>query len=299
MQFVDTPHPPHPPKYPPTIWDTFQLTWNVHTFIMGIVNVTPDSFSGDGLAEGDDPDQWATRAVQQGLRQVAEGADMLDVGGASSRPGAAAVPPAQEMARVIPALRALRAAVPQHIPISVDTTSAVVARTALTAGANILNDISGLHAEPELAQVAAEAGVPLILMANMRGISRFDVIADATRYLARGMERALAAGVAWERIILDPGFGFGNTPAQNIALLRHLDALQALGRPLLLGVSRKSTLVHLLGDAPVAERLEASLAAMVTGVLHGAAIVRVHDVLASARALRVADAVVYGMPPTS
>jgi dihydropteroate synthase len=285
----------HEPVYPPIVWGPHVLTWGARTLIMGIVNVTPDSFSGDGLALGEDPASWAQHAAEQGARQVADGADVIDVGGASTRPGAAAVPPEIEMARVVPAIRALRATLPSHIPISVDTTSAVVARSALAAGASMLNDISGLRAEPELAQVGAEAGAPLVIMANMRGIRKHDVVSDVTRYLSVGMERALAAGVAWERIILDPGFGFGNTPAQNMELVRRLDALLALGRPLLLGVSRKSTLGHVLGDAPVEERLEASLAAAVAGVLRGAAMVRVHDVMPTARALRVADALRYGM----
>jgi dihydropteroate synthase len=285
--------------YTPTTWQDFRLAWNTRTLLMGIVNVTPDSFAGDGLAQGADPAAWAAHAVAQGLRQVAEGADVIDVGGASSRPGATAITPEEETRRVVPTIRGLRAALPAQIPISIDTTSVMVATAALAAGASIINDISGLHAEPELAKVAAEAGVPIIIMANMRGVQRYDVIADLARYLARGMDRALTAGVAWERIILDPGFGFGHTPAQNIALLHHLDALLALGRPLLLGVSRKSTLGYLLGDAPVAERLEASLAAMVAGVLRGAAMVRVHDVLASARALRVADAIKHGVPDES
>ncbi len=284
------------PNYPPTIWNDFRLDWGGRTHIMGIINMTPDSFSGDGVARDADAATWAARAVAQGRQQVAEGATIIDVGGASSRPDAQAVPPEVETARVVPAIRALRAALPPHIPISVDTTSVAVARAALAAGANLLNDISGLHAEPEMAQVAAAAGVPLIVMANMRGITKGDVVAEVARYLARGIDRALAAGVARERIILDPGFGFGNTPAENMTLIRRFDELLTLERPLLLGVSRKSTLGHILNDAPVADRLEASLAAAVAGVLRGAAMVRVHDVRATWRALRVADALRYGMP---
>jgi dihydropteroate synthase len=261
---------------------------------MGIVNVTPDSFSGDGLARGD-PAAWARDAAAQGQQMVAAGAHSIDVGGASTRPGATPISADAEIARVVPAIAALRATLPAHIPISVDTTSVVVAQAAISAGANLINDISGLHFEPELAQVAAQAGVPVVIMANMRGAERHDLMSDVTRYLARGIEMALRAGVPWDHLILDPGFGFGNTPAQNVALIRELDTLLALGRPLLLGVSRKSTLGQLLGDAPAEDRLEASLAAAVAGVLRGAACVRVHDVPATARALRVADAIVYGM----
>lgn len=263
---------------------------------MGIINVTPDSFSGDGLAFSDDPVAWAQRAAAQGVRQVAEGAAIIDVGGASSRPNAPAIPPAEEIARIVPAITALRATLPAHVPISVDTTSVAVARAALQAGANLINDISGLLFEPELAQLAATASVPVVIMANMRHSARHDLLSDVTRYLARGIDTALAAGVPWDHIILDPGFGFGNTPAHNIALIRELDRLLSLGRPLLLGVSRKSTIGHLLGDVPAADRLEGSLAAAVAGVLHGAALVRVHDVLPTARALKIADAIVRGIP---
>jgi dihydropteroate synthase len=292
------------PNYPPTIWGDHALIWGRRTLIMGIVNVTPDSFSGDGLAVGDDSAAWAARAAEQGARQVAEGADIIDVGGASSRPHALAVPPEVEAARVVPAIRALRAALPASVPISVDTTSVAVARAALVEGASMLNDISGMHAEPEMAHLAAEAGMPVVIMANLRGvpmtrrdgITRRDVVQDVADYLVRGIERAVARGVPREHIIVDPGFGFGPTPAENMTLVRRLDELLALGRPILLGVSRKSTLGLLLGGAPVEERLEASLAAAVAGVLRGAALVRVHDVRATARALKVADALRYGMP---
>lgn len=282
------------PPYAPTIWGDFRLDWQSQTLIMGIVNVTPDSFSGDGLASAADPLAWAQLAVDQGVRQVAEGAAIIDVGGASSRPNAPAISPEEEIARVVPSITALRAALPKQVPISVDTTSVAVARAAVQAGANLINDISGLVFEPELAQVAAAARVPVVIMANMRHSARHDLLSDVTRYLARGIDTALAAGVPWDHIILDPGFGFGNTPAQNIALIRDLGDLLALGRPILLGVSRKSTLGHFLGDAPVADRLEASLAAAVAGVLHGAAVVRVHDVLPTARALKIADAIARG-----
>ena len=258
---------------------------------MGIINVTPDSFSGDGLARGDAPEVWAAAAAEQAVRQVAAGAGIIDVGGASSRPGSVPLEPAVEIARVIPAIRAIATRLPPHIPISVDTTSVSVARAALAAGATMLNDISGLHAEPAMAHLAAEAQVPLVLMANMRGHARYAMPADVVRHLARGLEVALAAGVAWDRLIIDPGFGFGHTPEQNVAILRHLDLLLALGRPILLGVSRKSTLGHLLGDALVEDRLEASLAAAVAGVLAGVEVVRAHDVLPTARALRIADAI--------
>ncbi len=280
---------------PATEWGRFRLDWGRRTWIMGIVNVTPDSFSGDGLAGGDSPDEWAARAAAQARRMVADGARLIDVGGASSRPGAEAVAPGAEIARVVPAIRAIAAELPDT-PISVDTTSAAVARAAIDAGASMVNDTSGLRADPELASVAAVAGVPVVIMANMRGVERHEVIADVTRLLAAGIATALAAGVAWERVIIDPGFGFGQTPARNIALIRHLDRFTALGRPIMLGTSRKSTLGTLLGGAPPHERLEASLATAVAGILRGADIVRAHDLRATPRAPRVADALARAMP---
>jgi dihydropteroate synthase len=279
----------------PTIWSRFHLEWGAQTWVMGIVNVTPDSFSGDGLATAAAREEWARQAAAQGLRQAQEGARIIDIGGASSRPNAPAIAPELEISRVVPAIRALAAVLPPDIPISIDTTSATVAHAALAAGAQLINDITGLRGDPSLAMVAAQAGVPVVLMANRRLVEHHEVVSDVTRYLADSIARALAAGVPWEHIILDPGFGFGNSPAENITLIRQLRDLQALGRPILLGVSRKSTLGHIIGDAPVADRLEASLAAAVAGVLHGAAIVRVHDVLATVRAVRVTDAIVYGL----
>ena len=278
----------------PTVWGDHRLEWGTQTFIMGIVNVTPDSFSGDGLAADQAPDAWAERAAAQGTRMVAEGAHIVDVGGASSRPGAPRLSVAIESARVVPAIRALAASLPPHIPISIDTDQAEVAHEALAAGASIVNDISGLRHDAAMAATVVAAGVPVIAMANMRLVPHHAVVSDVTRYLADSIERALAAGIAWDHIIIDPGFGFGNTPAENIMLLRHLGALRALERPILLGVSRKSTLGHLLGDAPVEDRLEASLAAAVAGILQGADIIRTHDVAATVRAMRVADAIARG-----
>jgi dihydropteroate synthase len=282
-------------RLPPTVWGRFRLDWGRRTWIMGIINVTPDSFSGDGLTGTGTPAEWAERAAAQARQMVADGAHLIDVGGASSRPRAPAIPLAVELERVVPAVRVLGAALPE-VPISVDTTRAEVARAAIAAGAALINDVSGLHAEPDLAAVAAQAGVPIAIVANMRGVQRYDLFADITRLLAEGMATALAAGVPWEHIILDPGFGFGLTPSENIALVRHLERFTVLGRPLLLGTSRKATLGTLLGGAPPEERVEASLASAVAGILHGVDIVRVHDVRATARAARLADAIARGMP---
>ncbi len=261
---------------------------------MGIVNVTPDSFSGDGLVADVDPEAWTREAAAQATIMLAEGANIIDIGGASSRPGAVPVAPAIEIARVVPAVRAVVAALPSTVPVSIDTTSAEVAAAALQAGASMLNDISGLRADPEMARVAASAGVPIIVMANMRNSMRHALMSDLTRYLASSMESALAAGVRWDHLLIDPGFGFGLTPQENLVVIRELDQLAVLGRPIALGVSRKSTLGRLLGGAPPEQRLEASLAAAVAGVMHGARLIRAHDIAATARALRVADAIVYG-----
>jgi dihydropteroate synthase len=278
------------PLYPPMVWNRFRLDWGARTYVMGIVNMTPDSFSGDGLARDNNPD-WKQSAVDIAMRQVAEGADIIDIGGASSRPGAPDIPLDVEMMRVVPAIQAISAVLPPGVPISVDTTSVDVALAAIEAGAQMINDISGLVAEPDLARVAADAGVPLIVMANRRNVTRYEVVSDVIRYLAASIDRALAAGVQRDKIIIDPGFGFGNTPEENIALLRQLDKLKGLRCPILLGVSRKSTLGYLLDGAGVEDRLEASLAAAVVGVMHGAEIVRVHDVMPTVHAMRVADAI--------
>jgi dihydropteroate synthase len=269
------------------------FAWGERTFVMGILNVTTDSFSGDGLLANRDP---VAAAVELASRMVEDGADLVDVGGASSRPGHEAVPPAEEIARVVPVIRALGAALPS-VPISVDTTSPLVATAAIDAGAHLVNDVWGVAEEPAMARVAATRGVPLLLMHN-RGEARYrNLVVEVAADLDRAIGRALDAGVAWDRIIVDPGFGFGKDPDQNIALLERLGVLRLLGRPILLGTSRKSTLGKLL-DAPADQRLEATLATTVLGIVAGADIVRVHDVRENLRAARVADAVVRGWRPT-
>jgi dihydropteroate synthase len=270
------------------------FTWGERTFVMGIVNVTPDSFSGDGLLAAADPVQ---AAVAVATRMVEDGADLLDVGGASSRPGHTPLSVAAETARVVPVIRALTAALPD-VPISIDTTSPGVATAALDAGAHLLNDVWGVADDPGTLRVAAEREVPIVLMHN-RGEPRYrslvpEVIAD----LWQALERAMDAGVPWERLIVDPGFGFGKTPDHNLALLSGLSSLRVLGRPILLGTSRKSTLGKLL-DLPPDQRVEATAATTVLGIaVGGADIVRVHDVRENARAARTADAVVRGWRPS-
>ncbi|WP_069804712.1 dihydropteroate synthase [Thermogemmatispora onikobensis] len=287
---------------PPTIWDRYHLDWGRRTYVMGIVNVTPDSFAGDGLLPTgagslSDPavrDQVVQRAVAQAQQFVVEGATFIDVGGESTRPGASPISSAEEQERVLPVIRALRAALPEDIIISIDTYRAEVARQALEAGANLINDIWGLRADPEMAALAAERGVPVVLMANMRGFQKRDIVSDVLRFLAGSIEIALAAGVAWERIIIDPGIGFGTTPEENLTLLRRLSELRSLGRPLLLGTSRKSTIGLVLGGLPPQERVEGTAATVALGIAQGADIVRVHDVREIMRVVRMSDAIVRG-----
>ena len=284
---------PRPTRIGPT---TF--TWGERTFVMGILNVTPDSFSGDGLLADDeaaaDHADPTERAVARARRMVAEGADLLDIGGESTRPGHQVVDEANEIARIVPVISAVSAALP-GTPLSVDTTKPAVAEAALAAGANLLNDIWGTGAGgATMARVAAAHGVPLIVMHN-RTEARYDrpVAAEVLDDLAAALERATAAGVPETDLIVDPGIGFGKTADHNVELLRDLASLRTLGRPILLGTSRKSTLGRIL-DLPEDQRLEATLATTALGVAAGVDLVRVHDVEANVRAARVADAIVRG-----
>jgi len=253
---------------------------------MGILNVTPDSFSDGGLYL--DPE----RAVARGVEMAGEGADVIDVGGESTRPGADPVPPEAEQARVETVVRELRRRV--SVPISVDTRRAAVARAALEAGADIVNDVSALR-DPAMAEVIREFGAGAVLMhmqgepATMQRAPAYsDVVAEVVDFLRERLEAAAAAGIGREQVVLDPGIGFGKTPEHNLALLAALPRLAALGRPVLVGVSRKSVVGHLTGR-PVHERRAGSLALAVWAVLNGADIVRVHDVRDSCDAMSVAD----------
>ena len=269
------------------------FAWGSRTFVMGILNITPDSFSGDWLlAAGGD---LVRAAVALARSMVAEGADLLDVGGESSRPGHSPVSVPDEVARVVPVIRALRAALPET-PLSIDTTKPAVADAALAAGAHMLNDVWGVAADAGLARVAAAHGVPLIVMHNRAEARYVNLVAEILADLQRALERALVAGVAWDRLIVDPGFGFGKAPHHNLALLSDLRSLQILCRPILLGTSRKSTLGKVL-DLPPDERAEATLATTALGIAAGVDMLRVHDVRPNVRAARMADAVVRGWDP--
>ncbi len=267
------------------------------TAVMGILNVTPDSFS-DGGRHSD-----IESAVARGVEMVREGASIVDVGGESTRPGAAPVSAAEELHRVLPVIRGLRQRVPA--PISIDTYKAEVARKALEAGADMVNDVSALRFDPAMAGLVARERVPVVLM-HMQGRPRTmqlaprydDVVREVMLFLRERVAHAVRSGVAPERIVVDPGIGFGKNPDHNLALLRRLRALGSLGRPVLVGLSRKSFLGRLEQPGGSAQppagpegRLAGSLAGATAAVLAGAHMVRVHDVLETCRAVRVADAI--------
>ena len=267
-----------------------KLTWGRRTYVMGIINVTPDSFSGDGLA-GDVP-----AIVDLALRFEEDGADILDLGAESTRPGHQPVSADEELDRLMPALEAVAAAV--HIPISVDTYKAPVARAAFESGARIVNDVWGLRADPDLARVAAEAGAGLVLMHNQNGTQYADLMPEVVQGLRDSVNHALESGVAESNLVVDPGIGFGKTADQNLQVLKKLDRLKTLGYPLLVGTSRKSTLGLLL-DLPPEQRMEATAATVALAIAGGADIVRVHDVKEMARVCRVSDAVVRRWRPAN
>jgi dihydropteroate synthase len=276
--------------------------WGARTFVMGIVNVTPDSFSGDGLLAGVAGEPLAdvaattdavTAAVLQAREMVDQGADMLDVGGESTRPGHDPVTLEEEKARVIPVISAIHAALPE-VPIGVDTSKPAVAEAALDAGATLLNDVWGVSPDDAMARLAAARGVPIVLMHNRAEARYEDFWAEVLADLSAAVDRAVGAGVPRRRIIVDPGFGFGKTPEHNLELMRRLAGLRSLGCPVLLGTSRKSTIGRVLGGLPAEDRLEGTLATTAIGIAAGVDIIRVHDVLANVRAARVADAICRG-----
>ncbi len=262
-----------------------RFAWGTRTFVMGIINVTPDSFSADGVLG--DP----AVAVELGRGMAEGGADILDVGGISSRPGHQEISVDEELGRVIGVLPGLRAAV--EVPISIDTYRYEVAKAAVESGATVINDIWGLQREPRLAELAAQTGSVLVLMHNQDNTTYQDLVADIIESLARSVAVAESAGVARDAIVVDPGIGFGKTAEQNLEVLRRLGELKALGLPILLGTSRKSTIGKVLG-LPVEDRIEGTAATVALGIAGGADIVRVHDVAPMVRVARMSDAVVRG-----
>jgi dihydropteroate synthase len=284
------------------------FVWGTRTYLMGILNVTPDSFSGDGLIQEDEAwteERLVSGSLEQARGFLAAGVDILDVGGESTRPGALPVDAEQEMRRVLPVIRALVSEF--SAVVSVDTYRAVVAEAALQAGAGLVNDVWSLKADPDLAAVAARANAPVILMHNRSswaqaeikerlggryvGVPYEDLLEDVKRELLESVEIAHRAGIPDERIILDPGIGFGKTVEQNLELLNRLDEIRSLGYPVLIGPSRKSFIGYTL-DLPPGQRLEGTAAAVSVGIVRGADIIRVHDVAFMQRVARMTDAIV-------
>ena len=266
------------------------FVWGSRTFVMGVINLTPDSFSGDGIGGN------VEVAVRMALRFQEEGADLIDVGGESTRPpamygGSRPISDEEELARVVPVIEALKQEI--DVPISVDTYKAGVAAEAVNAGASIINDVWGFRRDPEMASVAAKSGVPVVLMHNQDHTRYDDLVPDIISELRKMTDNAVSAGVKPENIVLDPGMGFGKTAEHNLEILRRLEELGVLGRPLLIGMSRKSTIGHVLG-LPVEERLEGTAATVALSIAGGADIVRVHDVKEMVRVARMSDAIVRG-----
>ncbi|GJM41311.1 MAG: dihydropteroate synthase [Ardenticatenaceae bacterium] len=276
--------------------------WGKRTYVMGILNVTPDSFSGDGVLQRENE---VAAAVAQAQQFAADGADIIDIGGESTRPGSTPVSEADELARVIPVIEAVKTAV--SLPISIDTYRAAVAEAALAAGASWINDVWGFRMDARIGQVAAAANCPVVLMHNRSkpkdvsqedrlggryvGVAYDDLIEDIKKELAESVEIALKAGVSESNIILDPGVGFGKTVSQNLQIVNQLDQFRTMGFPILLGTSRKSFIGYTL-DLPPEERLEGTAATVAIGIDRGADVVRVHDVRSIVRLAKMTDALV-------
>jgi dihydropteroate synthase len=258
--------------------------WGSRTYVMGIVNVTPDSFSGDGVTD-------LEAAVAQAFQIERDGADLIDIGGESTRPETWAGPGLSlddELARVIPVVERVAATV--AVPVSIDTYKAEVARRAVAAGAALVNDVWGLRRDPQMAATVAAAGGPVVVMHNKPGGGYHDLIGEITTSLLESVAMARAAGITDDRIIVDPGIGFGKTREENLEIIRRLPELRRLGFPLLIGPSRKSFIGKTL-DVAAGERLEGTAAAVALSIAGGADIVRVHDVKAMVRVARMADAI--------
>ena len=268
--------------------DNKPLVWGSRTYVMGIINVSPDSFSGDGF------DDDVQSVINQGLRFQTEGADILDVGAQSTRPGYEEITDDEELRRLIPALEALIDAV--SIPISVDTYKPVVARAAVETGASIINDIWGLKYNPNIALISAEYETPIIMMHNQHTTQYDDLIPNMLESLNNSINVALDSGVAKRNIILDPGIGFGKTPDQNLEIIKRLKEFSTLGYPLLIGTSRKSTIGYIL-ESPPDQRIEGTASTIALSIAAGVDIIRVHDVKEMVKVSRMTDAIVRGWRP--
>jgi dihydropteroate synthase len=274
-----------------------EFHWGERTYVMGIVNVSPDSFSGDGSSD-------IETAVAQACRFVDEGADILDIGGESTRPGSSPITVSEEVRRVVPVIERVAARI--NIPISLDSSKYEVARRALAAGASMLNDQWGLKTEPKLAELAARNNIPIILMSNQRDIGGYDagverdtanytdVMIEVAASLRKSAAAAQRAGVLKENIIIDPGIGFGKTWQQDIEIIRRLSELKILKFPVLVGTSRKS-LIKMVLNLPANQRVEGTAATVAISIANGADIVRVHDIKQMARVCKMTDAIVRGI----
>ncbi|OBZ15396.1 dihydropteroate synthase [Bacillus sp. FJAT-27264] len=266
-----------------------ELTLGQRTLVMGILNITPDSFSDGGL--WNEPE----KAVEHALRMAADGADIIDIGGESTRPGHKPVSLEEELERVLPVIESIHRAAP-HLPLSIDTYKAEVARQALLAGAHIINDVWGGKADPAMVSVAAEADCPIILMHNRHDRNYTDFITNMCEDLKESVHLAIHAGVKPERIILDPGIGFAKDHDENLKAMAALDTLTGLGYPLLLGTSRKKFIRTVL-DLPPDDVLEGTAATVAFGIAQGCQFVRVHDVALIKRTVKMCDAMLYAAPP--
>jgi dihydropteroate synthase len=274
-----------------------EFHWGERTYVMGIVNVSPDSFSGDGASD-------IETAVAQAYRFVDEGADILDIGGESTRPGFSQITVEEELRRVVPVIERLASRI--NVPLSIDSSKYEVAQQALAAGASILNDQWGLKTEPKLAELAAKRNVPIILMSNQRDIGGYDagvgrdtasyndVMSEVITSLRKSVAAAQRAGVSKENIIIDPGIGFGKTWQQDIEIIRRLKELETMGLPILVGTSRKS-LIKMVLNLPANQRVEGTAATVAVSIANGADIVRVHDVKQMVRVCKMTDAIVRGI----
>ena len=274
-----------------------EFHWGERTYVMGIVNVSPDSFSGDGASD-------IETAAAQAYRFVDEGADILDIGGESTRPGFSQITVEEELRRVVPVIERLASRI--NVPISVDSSKYEAAKQSLAAGASILNDQWGLKTEPKLAELAAKRNVPIILMSNQRDIGGYDagvgrdtasyndVMSEVIMSLRKSVAEAQRAGVSKENIIIDPGIGFGKTWQQDIEIIRRLKELETMGLPILVGTSRKS-LIKMVLNLPANQRVEGTAATIAVSIANGADIVRVHDVKQMVRVCKMTDAIIRGI----
>jgi dihydropteroate synthase len=271
-------------------WSNFSLDFNKKTYIMGVLNVTPNSFSDGGLFFSE------KKAIEHALRLIEDGADIIDIGGESTRPGSEPVSVEEEIRRTIPVIKAISREM--KIPISIDTYKAGVARQALDAGASMVNDISGLRFDPDMPKVVAKYGVPVIIMhikgrpKDMQQNPVYEaLIPEIMDYLRASIQLAKKSGIPDDRIIIDPGIGFGKTFEHNLEIIKNLKEFTLLGKPVAVGVSRKAFIGKILGDVPPSERLEGTAAAVAISIFNGANIVRVHDVKEMAGVAKVADAI--------